>query len=206
MNLKKHGNKVKLGKIADIISGLTVNRFLSSRPINYPNNEGNNKMDKAKEYQVLTQKSVTANNIDENHFESVTTDKIIEKKYFAQYKDIVIKKTSPYNAAVIQFDRNDVIIPSNFAIIRVKEEFIAIFLAYILNGNNVKHQLNKLVEGTNVHILKIANLNNLILKKRSKHRQVEFSKLFYLLNHRRTLLDKKRKLEETLKEDLISKL
>lgn len=133
--------------------------------------------------------------------------KKVENKYLAHYKDIIIKLTPPpYNAAVVDFKRNDVIVPSNFAIIRVKDEFISVFLAYVLNGPNVKKQLRRLVEGTNIPIIKINNLKDIKIKKRSSYKQIEYAKLFYLLDIRKELLLRKIELEDKLKDNILSKL
>ena len=196
MKRKKILNEIKLKNIANISSGLVIKRINSSNSI----------ADNLNKYYYITQKAVHENYIYEERFEPVCTEKAIENRYLAKNNDIIMKLTPPYSVAMIDFNRNDLIIPSNFAIIRVKGEFIPIYLAYILNGKSVRQQLKRLVEGTNIPVIKINNLNNVKIKKMSKYKQIKYSKLFYLLDYRRRLLDTKRKLEESLKEGILSKL
>ncbi len=93
------------------------------------------------------------------------------------------------------------------AIIRIKDdEYIPSFLAYNLNDNNVKKQLKRLIEGSNVPVIKINHLNNIVIEKRTKNKQIMYSKLFSFLDSRRRLLDRKRKLEDSLKNNILSKL
>ena len=195
MREKKIYSEIRLHEIANISSGLVINRINNYKSINNVN-----------KYYSISQKSVHENFIDEERFEAIFTDKAIENKYLAKYNDIIMKLSPPYNVAMIDFKRNDVIIPSNFAIIRIKKEFIPRFLAYILNGDRLKRQLNRLVEGTNVPVIKISNLNNVKINKWNEDKQIKYSRLFYLLDNRRKLLNRKKELEETLKKDILSKL
>ncbi|WP_042703845.1 hypothetical protein [Methanobrevibacter arboriphilus] len=184
-NNERIRNKVNLRDIANISSGLVLNRFDLSKSIksnkfnesiisnnfnessfdDLNSSEFSDRNQNSFKYYYIPQKSVFDNNIDSNTFETIVTNKKVENKYLAHYKDIIIKLTPPYNAAVVDFKRNDVIVPSNFAIIRVKDEFISVFLAYVLNGPNVKKQLRRLVEGTNIPIIKINNLKDIKIKK-----------------------------------------
>ena len=231
-NNERIRNKVNLRDIANISSGLVLNRFDLSKSIKSIKSIKSNKFNESIisnnfnessfddlnssefsdrnqnsfKYYYIPQKSVFDNNIDSNTFETIVTNKKVENKYLAHYKDIIIKLTPPYNAAVVDFKRNDVIVPSNFAIIRVKDEFISVFLAYVLNGPNVKKQLRRLVEGTNIPIIKINNLKDIKIKKRSSYKQIEYAKLFYLLDIRKELLLRKIELEDKLKDNILSKL
>ena len=196
MNRKKIFNEVKLKSIANLSSGLVINRIDSLKSID----------DNSNKYYYISQKSVYENYIDEGRFEPVFAEKTIENRYLARNNDIIMKLTPPYTVAMIDFNRNNLIIPSSFAIIRARDEFIPMYLAYVLNGKSVRQQLKRLVEGTNIPVIKINNLNNVKIKKVSKYKQIKYSKLFYLLDYRRRLLDTKRKLEESLKEGILSKL
>ncbi len=228
-NNERIRNKVNLRDIANISSGLVLNRFDLSKSIksiksnnfnesiisnnfnessfdDLNSSEFSDRNQNSFKYYYIPQKSVFDNNIDSNTFETIVTNKKVENKYLAHYKDIIIKLTPPYNAAVVDFKRNDVIVPSNFAIIRVKDEFISVFLAYVLNGPNVKKQLRRLVEGSNIPIIKINNLKDIKIKKRSSYKQIEYAKLFYLLDIRKELLLRKIELEDKLKDNILSKL
>lgn len=205
MARKKEDNKVKLEDISTISSGLVLNRITSS-DIESIAIDSDNIGEDIKKYYYISQKAVDDNHIDEEKFIPIYTKKNIEEKYKAHYKDIIMKITPPYSAAVIGFKRKDVIVPSNFAIIRIKKDFVAVFLCYLLNGPNVRKQLRRLVEGSNIAIVKISNLKNVKVKKRNKAKQVEFSKLFFLVDYRRWLLDRKQEIENILKEDLLAKL
>jgi len=188
---------IKLKDIADISSGLVLSRLKSAKSVD-------TNIDK--KYYYIPQKALSYNYLDDSKFEPLFLDEIIEKRYLARCKDIIMKLTPPYDAAIIDFQREDVLIPSNFAIIRTKNDFISVFLYYILNGNNVRKQIKRLVEGSNIPVIKINHLRDIQIKNVNRYKQIKYSQLFNLLDYRSELLDRKREIEETLKNDILSKL
>ncbi|KZX10613.1 restriction endonuclease subunit S domain-containing protein [Methanobrevibacter filiformis] len=191
--ISKHHKKtkkeeyLKLGQIADIYSGVVLSRIKSNNP-----NEDSHK------YHVITKKAVNNNFMDTSQFEEIYTNKEIDDKFIAKDKTLVMKLTPPYSLSIIAFHREDVIIPSNFAIIHVNNEFDEFYLSYVLNSNNLRKQIIKLVEGTPFPVIKLDYLNDIKIKKIGISKQIHYSKLFSLLNKRKNLLKRKLEIEENI--------
>lgn len=115
-----------------------------------------------------------------------------------------MKLVPPYNSAVVDFDCNNVVAPSNFAIIRAKEGFDSYYLSSVLNGKDVKRQLKRLVEGSSMAVIKINYLKELDIIKRDMEDQKNYGELYSLLTKRLRLQNKVLLVEERLTEDFLS--
>lgn len=186
--------------MAEVHSGIFTKRYYTKNPKNH--------YSQLNEYKIISNKSVEGNYINENLFETFLTDKKIDSKYIAKYNDIIMKLSPPYNVAIIDFDKENVLVPLNFAIIRLNEstEFSPIYLSYLLNGYNVKKQLNRLVEGSGIQVMKINHVKEIKVRKIAISKQKKFSKLFLLLNKRKKLMKRKFEIEDILSENIINQL
>jgi restriction endonuclease S subunit len=205
-NLKKNSTNlfpskesVKLEDIAEILSGAMIVRNNRDKRNDKLKNQDN-------DYKYFPLKAVTKNNINLNHLEPLESCKDYDKKYFAKKDDIIMKLTPPYEVAIFPEDVGEnIVISSKFAIIRVfDDEFLPIFLSYILNSNKVKNQIYRLVEGSFISVLKIHYLKNLVIDKIEIEKQKKFAELLFLLNQRKEILIEKIKLENDLAEFIIN--
>jgi len=185
---------VKLEKVAEISSGLVLNRFISDQK-----KEG-------EEYLYITLKSVEDNKINLELLEYMNMGRKVQERYILHKGDIIMKLAPPFSAALIDFELPNLIAPSNFAIIRIKKDFDAEYLSFILNGKIIRRQLNRLVEGTILTIIKISYLNELKIKQRDKKEQIKYAKLLSLLLKRRELKKRILELEEQLMNNILSNL
>ncbi|MDR2544889.1 MAG: hypothetical protein LBD03_05010 [Methanobrevibacter sp.] len=196
----KTTNEVKLGEIAKVSSGMFTKRYDAENsknndfPLNY--------------YKTISNKSVEENYINENLFENLSTDRDIDSKYIAKENDIIMKLSPPYNVSIIDFKKNYVIVPLNFAIIRLKKdvEFFPMYLSYLLNSYNIRKQLSRLVEGSGIQVMKISHVKEIKVKKIAISKQKKYAKLFSLLNERKKLMKRKFEVEEILSENIINQL
>jgi restriction endonuclease S subunit len=186
--------EVKLEEVAEISSGLVLNRFSSDQE-----KEG-------EEYLYITLKSVEDNKINLELLECMNMERKVQERYILHKGDIIMKLAPPFSAALIDFDLPNLIAPSNFAIIRIKKDFDAEYLSFILNGKLIRRQLNRLVEGTILTIIKISYLNELKIKQRDKKEQIKYAKLLSLFLKRRELKKRILKLEEQLMNNILSNL
>lgn len=186
--------EINLSDATEISSGLTLNRFKS---------KDNSIAEETRNYYHITLKSVEDNKIDLNLLEDLKTDRNIEERYLLKKGDIVIKLSPPYNAAMVEFNLSNIVVPHNFAIIRPKGEFDPEYLTYILNGSYVRHQLNRLVEGGTLSIIKKSSLNQVKIRKRDMNEQIKYAKLLSLYSKRKELKIRIIELEDLLKENIL---
>lgn len=164
---------MRLENIADIISGVVVNRYSA---------------EEGKEYKVLSLKSIEDNIIYENIYDKIKIARDIDSKFILKKGDILFKLYPPYNVAEVNFESEKTLITSNFAVIRVKnKEINSRYLAYILNKKSFKRSLVKSVEGSNVAVLKLATLKELDVKISPLEKQLKSVEFLDLLLKRRLI-------------------
>ncbi|MCK9151537.1 restriction endonuclease subunit S [Methanobacterium alcaliphilum] len=190
--------EISLSKAAEISSGLVINRFRRK-------NESSG-LKKLYKYQHVTLKSVENNNIDLNLLETIESEREIDDKYLLKKGDIIIKLSPPYNAAFVNFDLGNIVVPQNFAIIRSMDNFDPEYLSYILNSQNIRNQLQRRVEGGALPIIKLSSLNQVKLKQIDLKIQHKYAKLFSLLSRKKELKKRIIELEAILTENILSNL
>lgn len=194
--------EIKIGKIAETSLGMVVQRFTPNKR-HYGDSKG---AVIGKEYYQTTLKSLDDNKIDPNLFETIEVEKDINNRYLLKKGDIIMKISPPFSAAVIDFNCENLIGSSHFAIIRVNEEFDSEYLSFILNGKHVRRQLMRLIEGGSLSIIKISYLNEVKIRTRDKSEQKRYAKLFSLLMKRKELKTRVIEIEDEIIRDLISRL
>jgi restriction endonuclease S subunit len=190
--------KICLVEAANISSGLVINRYTKLNKVSLLKNPYI--------YYHITLKSVENNNIDLDLLEKIESKREIDDRYFLKKGDIIIKLTPPYNAALVDFEYEHVIVPQNFAIIRTNENFDSEYLSYILNSKNIQNQLLRHAEGGSVPIIKINSLNEVKIRSINMDMQVKYAKLFRLISHRNCLKKRNIELEGLLTENILSNL
>ena len=187
--------EIKLKKMAQILSGAVLNRF--SRFKDYPHTV---------QYSYITMKSVDDNRIYPEFFETHHATREVDEKYLLRKGDVVMKLAPPYSAAFVDFDCENLVVPSNFAIIRSGGELDPEYLSFILNAPNVRRQLRRLVEGSTLAVIKINHLNDVKLRIRDKNEQILYAKILSLLKQRRELKMRVIELEDKITDSLLRKL
>lgn len=193
--------EIKLKEVVEIFSGIVLRRFDKSKKSLEISKQTADL--RGKIYYHITLKGVEDNIIDSKLLESIKMEKEVNERYLLKKGDIVMKLTPPYSAAVVSFDCENLLAPSNFAIIRLKEEFDPEYLSFVLNGKNTRKQLQRLVEGTTVQVIKISNLKELKLRRRTITEQKKYAKLSSLLSKRLELRNRTLQIEELLTEELL---
>lgn len=171
--------RISLVEIANISSGLVINRYTRLNKDSLLKNPYI--------YYHITLKSVENNNIDLDLLEKIESEREIDDRYLLKKGDIIIKLAPPYNAALVDFEYEHVIVPQNFAIIRTNENCDSEYLSYILNSKNIQNQLLRQAEGGSVPIIKINSLNEVKIRSINMEMQVKYAKLFRLFSQRNRL-------------------
>jgi restriction endonuclease S subunit len=196
-------DKLKLGAVADIYSGIVLKRYEQPKEAL---KDSYNKDKSEKEYFYITLKSVDDNRINLDLLERTHFKRRMDDKYILRRGDIVMKLSPPYSAAAVDFTREDVVAQSNFAIIKVKKDFKPEYLAFVLNSRYTKKQLIRLLEGSVLVIIRINYLNQLRIKPRDIGQQMKYAKLLSLLLRRKELKKRELELEELIMEYILSNL
>ena len=187
--------EIKLKKTAQILSGAVLNRYYQVK--DYPSTI---------KYAYITMNSVDDNKIYPELFETQPATREVDEKYLLKEGDVVMKLAPPYSAALVDFDFENLVAPSNFAIIRSSGELDPGYLSFILNAPYVRRQLHKLVEGSTLAVIKINHLNEVKLMLRDKNEQILYAKLFSLLKKRKELKMRVIELEDKITDSFLSKL
>ena len=86
----------------------------------------------------------------------------LENKYLTNKGDIIIRLTTPYTAICINDKQEGLVIPSNFAIIRLKEQiYIPEFVALFLNSEIVEKKFFKSSISTTIPLIKTKHLREI---------------------------------------------
>lgn len=175
-------NQKTLEDISTIITGSVITRY---------------KSEKGKyEYKIININNVKGNEIDTEHFDKITLDRVIDEKYLLKKDDIIMKVAKPYDVAMINFEDKDVIAPSHFIIIRPNKDINPSYVFYYLNSNKFKRQLHSMKEGTILEIIRLADLRRVKIDFIDKNIEKPYVKLLESLSKKQELRKKQIKNEK----------
>ena len=139
----------KISDIADIQSGLVLSRKASKESVGlYP-------------YQRLTLRSITDESLlDMSSLESYEANGPIDKSFLTQENDIIIRLFAPVCATLIKKEHVGFVVPSQLAIIRIRENGVILpgyLSVYLSNERGLKN----LIEGAGLSAQKIIKISSL---------------------------------------------
>lgn len=172
---------MQLGDIAQIKTGLVLSRKKADIEYNA----------KAR-YKLLSLKNVSEEGIiiDKSFDEFISKD-TLEGHYFTREGDILIRLSEPYTAVYISSEHSGLLIPSYFAIIKVRDNSILPqYLAWYLNTNYVKFELERSQFGTRIPSTNQNAIKNIPIEVTPIAKQKLLVEL-YQLHQREKLLNKK---------------
>ena len=117
----------------------------------------------AYKYRMLTLKSFEPHGwINEGELDVFFSKEKLENKYLTNKGDIIIRLTTPYTAICINDKQEGLVIPSNFAIIRLKEQiYIPEFVALFLNSEIIEKKFFKSSISTTIPLIKTKHLREI---------------------------------------------
>lgn len=166
---------MKLSEIADIFSGIRISRY-------------ENIVD-GTTTKVLISK-LTNNQIE---YEYIKLGKI-NPKYYSRNNDIIMHLSDSINLTML--DEQEVVIPLNYAIIRVKPQYNPRYVFQILKTRLFQNTINIISEGSSIQFVKLDDLRNVKIKLVDNEKQNQYFKMMELLNRRIKLNERKIKVEE----------
>ena len=114
-------------------------------------------------YRMLTLKSFEPQGLlNERDLDVFFSKEKLEKKYLTNKGDIIVRLTVPYTAICINDKQEGLVIPSNFAIIRLREQtYIPEFVALFLNSEIIEKKLFKSSISTTIPLIKTKHLREI---------------------------------------------
>ncbi|GIN13104.1 hypothetical protein J26TS2_29710 [Shouchella clausii] len=141
---------MNLGDIADIRTGLVLTR---------------KKADMGNEvkatYNLITLKNITENGVfNDEPFELFQSNDLLNNQHFTETGDVLIRLNFPNTTVYIDETKSGLLVPSYFAIIKVDQsKFISEYVAWYLNTNSVKQELERSQAGTRIPITNKSTLS-----------------------------------------------
>ena len=181
--------KYKFDEIADIFTGIRVKRYQKGYTV---------------PQEVLKKTYDDSSNIDTD-WEEVSKD--INPKFYSRKDDIVILLAG---STVSKLEREGIIIPMYYAVVRVKEGFDVDFIFHLLKSDIFPRELHKIQEGTTLKILKTTHLKEIRLPLPDYETQVKYGRLFKLMDEKinlnQELIELERQNEKLIMKNLYEEL
>lgn len=124
------GERMKIGALANVRSGLVLSRKQSREPTDY-------------RYPLINLRCIQQEGIiDLNESDIYEAKELLKEEYLSQRGDIVVRLTAPYTAVLIDDTTSGMVISSNFVVIRVEDKrLLPEYLFWLLNTEKVKRKI-----------------------------------------------------------------
>lgn len=177
--------KEKLGEIAEIFAGVRISRY---------------KRKNTSLKNVIQPKLQSSNNLNIS-LEEISDD--IDSKYYSKVDDILILLSEP--KTIIKVENSGIIIPFNYAIIRLKKGYNPSFIYHMLNSSCIYNkQIHQLMEGTSLKIIKLPNLKEIELNIPEFKKQEIYGEFMDLIDKRNDLIKQSLDFGEKIKTGFIN--
>ena len=172
---------MKLGEIAKIKIGLVLIR--KKAKIKYEIKDI---------YNLITLKNIEDNGaFNEKPFEIFESNDELDKGYFTEEGDILIRLSHPYTAVYIDESKVNLLVPSSFSIIKLTtSNYIPEYIAWYLNSDKAKKELIKSQTGTAMSTTNKTILASIDIKEIPIEDQKRIGKIQELYLKERKLLDR----------------
>ena len=172
---------MKLGEIAKIKIGLVLIR--KKAKIKYEIKDI---------YNLITLKNIEDNGaFNEEPFEIFESNDELDKGYFTDEGDILIRLSYPYTAVYIDESKVNLLVPSSFSIIKLTtSNYIPEYIAWYLNSDKAKKELIKAQTGTAMSTTNKTILASIDIKEIPIEDQKRIGKIQELYLKERELLDR----------------
>ena len=177
----------KLGDIAKIYTGVRVSRVQDGHTRLMP---------------VLKRTSEENSSKLEYEMEEISID--IDPKYLSEKDDILILLSGSNN--ITKIEREGFVIPMYYAIVKVNYGYDPDFIYHILKSEVFPRELNRLMEGTSLKIIKSRDLKEMVLPVPDYETQKDYGELFKLMDKRIELKKEAIQIEEEIQQSIIDNL
>ena len=189
----------KISDLADVQGGMVLSR-----------KEAKNQKESAFEYSRLTLREFDKNgNINRSELENFHACENLENALFTEVGDVVIRLVSPMYPAYIELGFENILVPSQFAILRVKDcaRVMPEYLRLCLTQKSVEERILSLESGTAQKTVKIKTVLDLEIPLQPLHIQQQAVQIDLLSRKRECmyleLIENERILTKHLIENMI---
>lgn len=184
-----------LENVADVIAGQIMTR------VSADNKDGVEVIDTVK---VLVPKAISDGVIVKEDLGESKLLKKIEDDKFTQEGDVVIKLSTPYDAAYVMKEDEGLAIPSFCATIRVKtDEIDAKYLSAFLNTDYVRDILTSKVMGSVRPMIKVTDLRSINIPEISMEDMKSIGQAYILSGKKKVTLLNMIKAEKKIMENIV---
>lgn len=190
LTIEKHG--ISLKDVADVIGGQILTR-VSSR-------NGTGDM-----VSVLMPKAITSGVIIKNDLGQVILAKDIGKDKYTRHGDVVIKLSTPYDAAYVTESEEGLLVPSFCAAVRItnKDRMDAKYLAAFLNSSYVRNLLSLMAMGSSKPMIKINDIRGLKIPHVPDQDMKDIGEAYVLSGKKKAILREMIRAEDNLMENIV---
>jgi len=159
-------------------------------------------------YHMLTLKSFEPQGVlNEHELDVFFSKEKLEKKYLTNKGDVIIRLTAPYTAICMNDMQEGLVIPSNFAIIRLKvQKFIPEFIALFLNSEIIGKKFFKSAISTTIPLIKTTHLRDVDIPEKTLEMQKKIVELNQLQVKEKILLSHLMEEKDKLAKASINKI
>lgn len=155
------------------------------------------------EYKIITLNNENNYKINQNKLNKINTDKKIDTKYLLKKGNIILKLTPPYTSRIIEFNENNITTTSNYAIIKVCENYSPEIINFYLNSEYIKKQIYQFADETSVKVINIGNIKDFDIILTNKEYEDIYKKLISTHKEKKEMIEKELNLEKDLLEEII---
>ena len=177
----------KLGEIAKVYTGVRVSRVQDGQTKLMP---------------VLKRTAEENSSKLEYEIENISVD--IDPKYLSEKDDIIILLSGTNNIAKIEVE--GFVIPMYYAIVKVNYGYDPDYIYHVLKSEVFPRELNRLMEGTTLRILKTRDIKEIELPIPDYYVQRDYGELFKLMDKRIALKKEAVVIEEQIQQSILDDL
>lgn len=183
---------MKLEEIANVVAGQIMTRVTDI------NTDGET-------VQVLVPKAVVDGIIVKADLGEAVLSKAVDESKYIKEGDVVVKLSTPYDAAYVTSEDAGLVIPSFCAAIRIKKQDLmdAKYLSAFLNTSYVRNQLAAKVVGSARPMIKISDIRALELPKVPMQDMNDIGEAYILSGKKKTTLLEMVVTESKLMENIV---
>lgn len=183
---------MRLEDIANVVAGQIMTRVTDE------NNEGES-------VQVLVPKAIADGIVIKEDLGKAVLSKAVDEDKYTREGDVVIKLSTPYDAAYITAEAAGLVTPSFCATIRIAKENLmdAKYLSAFLNTSYVRNQLTAKVVGSTRPMIKITDVRALEIPKVSMQDMRDIGEAYMLSGQKKATLLEMIATESKLMENIV---
>lgn len=205
--------KLKLKDIANIQMGLVLSRA-GAKQLELIKQDVAEKVSQinAYNYSVITLRSINDyGNLDSSQCDNFISKGKLTDRYLTLKNDILVRLFTPIKSCLITEEDTNIVIPSQFAVVRIKEQFLnkilPEYLQLVMQNNDFTNQIQKIEEGFQLRSIRTSSIENVEINIPSIENQLKFIAISKLMKRKEELLselsDQQKKQNSIILEKLI---